>query len=143
MTAEPDIAAAPPAPAVRIVRFDAPPPPAESAMPAADRIVSGRPAQLAWNHYSDPTGQFHAGIWQGEPGAWRVRYEPHEEELCTLVEGHVRLTDGAGVVQEFAAGATFVVPGGFTGIWENVTRVRKIYALGTLQAQPAGNDDGR
>jgi uncharacterized cupin superfamily protein len=105
----------------------------ESISPLPERIVSGNPQQLAWNHYSDPTGQFHAGIWQGEPGAWRVFYDAHEEELCTLLEGTVRLTDARGRQREFSAGATFVVPGGFTGIWENVTRVRKVYAIGTLQ----------
>lgn len=109
----------------------------EHSVPAADRIVSGSPRQTTWNHYSDSTGQFHAGIWQGEPGAWRVYYAQHEEELCTLIEGQVRLTAADGSVREFASGATFVVPGGFTGIWENVTRVRKIYAIGTLQALPA------
>jgi len=105
----------------------------EAIAPLPERIVSGNPQQQAWNHYSDPTGQFHAGIWQGEPGAWRVFYDPHEEELCTLLEGTVRLTDAAGLRREFCAGATFVVPGGFTGIWENVTRVRKVYAIGTLR----------
>jgi uncharacterized cupin superfamily protein len=111
----------------------------EHSAPLAERIVSGNPVQQAWNHYSDPSGQFHAGIWQGEPGAWRVFYDAHEEELCTLLEGTVRLTDAGGLQREFSAGATFVVPGGFTGIWENVTRVRKIYAIGTLQA-PAAKD---
>jgi uncharacterized cupin superfamily protein len=111
----------------------------EHSAPLPERVVSGNPVQQTWNHYSDPTGQFHAGIWQGEAGAWRVFYDAHEEELCTLLEGTVRLTDAGGHQREFSAGATFVVPGGFTGIWENVTRVRKIYAIGTLQV-PAAKD---
>jgi len=110
----------------------------EISRPAAERIIWGDPQQTTWNHYSDPTGQFHAGIWQGEAGAWRVQYDPQEEELCTLTEGRVRLTDAQGTVREFAAGATFVVPGGFAGIWENLTRVRKVYAIGTLQAHGGG-----
>ena len=106
----------------------------EVSRPAAERIISGDPQQLTWNHYSDPTGQFHAGIWQGEVGSWHVQYGPQEEELCTIIEGCVRLTDAQGRAQEFAPGDTFVVPGGFAGIWENLTRVRKVYAVGTLQA---------
>jgi uncharacterized cupin superfamily protein len=125
--------------AARILAFGDSTAEPERSMPAAERIVSGNPVQQAWNHYSDPTGQFHAGIWQGEAGAWRVFYDAHEEELCTLLEGTVRLTDAAGLQREFSAGATFVVPGGFTGIWENVTRVRKIYAIGTLQVPVAKN----
>jgi len=110
----------------------------EASRPAAERIISGDPQQITWNHYSDPTGQFHAGIWQGEIGSWHVQYGPREEELCTIIEGRVRLTDAEGRAQEFAPGATFVVPGGFIGVWENLTRVRKVYAVGTLQAgEPA------
>jgi uncharacterized cupin superfamily protein len=111
--------------------------------PPSERILSGDPAQLTWNHYSDPTGQFHAGIWQAEAGAWRVIYERHEEELCTLIEGRVRLTDAAGAVREFGIGDSFVVPGGFTGIWENLGRVRKIYAVTSLRPpEPAGASVG-
>jgi uncharacterized cupin superfamily protein len=117
-----------------IVSFADPGPAPEPLSPLPERIVSGNPQQQTWNQYSDPTGQFHAGIWQGEVGAWRVFYDAHEEELCTLLEGTVRLTDAGGQQREFSAGATFVVPGGFTGIWENVTRVRKVYAIGTLHA---------
>ncbi len=113
----------------------------ERSAPLPERILSGDPQQLTWNHYSDPTGQFHAGIWQGEAGAWRVVYAPHEEELCTLLEGRVRLVDDLGVVREFAAGQSFVVPGGFVGIWENCTRVRKVYAIALLQ-EPASAGQG-
>jgi uncharacterized cupin superfamily protein len=122
-----------------IISFAEQTPVAEVTRPPAERILSGDPQQRTWNHYSDPTGQFHAGIWQGEPGAWRVQYGPGEEELCTLIEGRVRLTGADGLVREFAPGATFVVTGGFTGIWENLTRVRKVYAVGTLGA--SGNAD--
>jgi len=114
----------------------------ESSRPLPERILSGDPRQLLWNHYSDPTGQFHAGIWQGEPGAWRVLYAAHEEELCTLLEGRVRITDAAGRACEFGPGASFVVPGGFTGVWENLTRVRKVYALG-LPPGPTPTPDAK
>lgn len=125
----------------RVVSFAAAAPAPETSRPAAERIVSGDPRQTTWNHYSDPTGQFHAGIWQGEPGAWRVQYDPHEEELCTLLEGRVRLTDAEGAVQEFGPGASFVVPGGFAGVWENLTRVRKVYAITALHGpEQAGRD---
>jgi hypothetical protein len=104
----------------------------------AERILSGDPRQQVWNRYTDPSGQFHAGIWQGEEGAWRVRYDKHEEELCTLLEGRVRITDAQGTVREFAPGASFVVPGGFEGIWENLGRVRKIYAVTSLRLPVEG-----
>ena len=107
----------------------------EALIPAADRVLRGVPRQLVWNHYADPTGQFSAGTWQGEPGAWRVRYDPHEEEFCVLLEGEMTLTAADGQVQHFRAGDAFVVPGGFEGIWENRTRVRKQYAIMALKSQ--------
>ena len=126
----------------RIIGFGDDSPVPEDSRPLRERIVSGDPRLRTWNHYSDPSGQFHAGIWQSEPGAWRVEYATGEEELCTLLEGRVRLTDERGQVREFGAGETFVIPGGFTGIWESVTRVRKIYAVGTLAAKSANATAG-
>jgi uncharacterized protein len=127
----------------RIIDFAACETAPEDSRPLPERVVSGDPRQCTWNHYSDPSGQFHAGEWQGEAGAWRVRYEPHEEEFCTLLEGRVRLTDAQGAVVEFGAGASFVVPGGFCGIWENLTRVRKVYAIGTLHVAGEGQGGTR
>jgi uncharacterized cupin superfamily protein len=105
----------------------------EALIPAAERVLRGDPRQLVWNHYADPTAQFNAGTWQGEPGAWRVRYDPHEEEFCVLLEGEMMLTAADGQVQHFRAGDAFVVPGGFEGVWENRTRVRKHYAIMALK----------
>ena len=104
--------------------------------PEAGKIVSGDPEQIAWNRYLDPTGQFCAGTWQGEAGAWRVQYAAHEEEFCVLLQGEVRLTGEDGRIHQFSAGDAFVVPGGFTGVWENLTQVRKLYAIMTLQPAP-------
>jgi len=102
--------------------------------PEPEKIVSGAPDQTVWNRYLDPTGQFCAGTWQGEAGAWRVQYAAHEEEFCVLLQGKVRLTGEDGRRHEFGAGDAFVVPGGFTGIWENLSQVRKLYAIMTLKA---------
>jgi hypothetical protein len=42
--------------------------------PDADRILAGSPDQTAWNYFTDRTGQFSAGIWEGAPGVWRVNF---------------------------------------------------------------------
>lgn len=93
--------------------------------PDAAKIMAGDPAQTVWNHYDDPTGQLAAGIWQGEPGRWRVAYTEHE--FCHLIEGAVVLTDAAGASRRFGPGASFVIPAGFQGTWETVERARKLY----------------
>ena len=41
-------------------------------MPAPERIRTGTPRQAAWDHYSDPSQQFHVGFWACEPGCWGV-----------------------------------------------------------------------
>lgn len=97
------------------------------------RLIEGRPAPRAWNLYTDRSGQFFAGQWEADAGRWRVVYEPREEEFCVLLEGEVELIDANGTARRFKAGDAFVVPGGFTGIWHNLTRVRKHYAIMLLK----------
>jgi uncharacterized cupin superfamily protein len=80
------------------------------------------------NHYTDPTEQFFAGIWQSNVGAKSVSYT-EEEEVCVILEGRVRLTDLAGNAKEFGAGSTFVLPAGFKGTWETLEAVKKIYVI--------------
>ena len=100
----------------------------EQALVAAERMVSGAPCRTTtWNHYTDPTGQFFAGIWASEAGAMKVSYT--EEELCVLLEGRVRLVDSAGAAREFGPGSAFVIPAGFEGVWETLEPVRKIYTI--------------
>ena len=36
--------------------------------PEAERILSSEPEVTTWNHYSDPSGQFFAGIWAATRG---------------------------------------------------------------------------
>jgi len=117
-----------------IVAFRASQAQPEGFVPSADRVLRGDPRQQARNHYADPTGQFNAGVWQGEPGAWRVRYDPHEEEFCVPLEGEVVLTAADGQMHHVQADDAFVVPSGFEGVWENRTRVRKHYVI----MQPSG-----
>ena len=94
---------------------------------SADRLISGSPVQAVRNLFADPTGQFFVGIWSSTPGLWRIRYT--ESEFCHLLEGVVRLTDSQGTSWSFSAGASFIVPAGFTGTWEVMEPARKLYAL--------------
>ncbi|MEW5769428.1 MAG: cupin domain-containing protein [Pseudomonadota bacterium] len=100
----------------------------EQALVASERMVSGAPCRTTtWNHYSDPTGQFFAGIWAAEVGAMTVNYT--EEELCYILEGRVRLSDSSGAAREFGPGSAFVIPAGFSGVWETLEPVKKIYTI--------------
>ncbi|BEV73072.1 MULTISPECIES: cupin domain-containing protein [unclassified Paludibacterium] len=99
----------------------------ESFTAADDRRIEGACQQQVAHHYSDPSGQFHAGIWRGGLGSWRVKYSEHE--FCTLLEGHVRLTDHLGHSIELHAGDHFVIPAGFEGVWQVLQPACKTYAV--------------
>jgi hypothetical protein len=56
-----------------------------------------------------------------------VQYTEHE--FCHLLSGRVSLRgdDGSEVLLE--GGQSFVVPAGFTGLWEVLETARKLYAI--------------
>ncbi|WP_338847511.1 cupin domain-containing protein [Massilia sp. W12] len=114
---------------MRIIDLNNPAVQAESFTPPPEKCAAGNPAQMIWNHYTDAAGLFSCGIWQGEDCTLNVQYGPHEEEFCVLLEGEVTLTGSEGEAQHFKAGDAFVVPGGFSGTWQNRGRVRKYYAI--------------
>jgi uncharacterized protein len=93
----------------------------------AERLISGHPAQAVANAYSSPDQHFHSGIWEGDLGAWRVRYSEHE--LCHMLAGKVRMTGDDGSETIFIAGDSFVIPAGFEGVWEVLEPARKLYAV--------------
>lgn len=95
--------------------------------PLPARLISGNPEVRLWNHFEDPSQQFFAGVWSATRGSWRISYT--ENEFCHLLEGRIALVSEAGRRWEFAAGDSFVVPAGFTGIWEVLEDCRKVYAI--------------
>jgi uncharacterized cupin superfamily protein len=99
----------------------------ETGAPAAERIISGNPQNKSWNDFATPDERFFAGIWEAEPGSWAIEYT--EAEFCHIIEGESRITDAEGHVTTVRAGDAFVIPSGFKGTWEVVTRTRKHYAI--------------
>ncbi len=92
-----------------------------------EKLVAGSGRAELWNAFSDSSGRFHVGHWRAEPGVRRVSYS--EDELCVLLEGRARITDEAGASVEFGPGDAFVIPRGFTGTWETVEPLTKLYAI--------------
>ena len=111
--------------AVQLVRFGSNPPPAETGKPA--NVVSGSPTTKLQNYFTDQSAQFFSGIWECTPGKWPVSYS--ESEFCAILEGKCVLTDAAGKSETFSKGESFVIPSGFTGTWETVEPVKKLYAI--------------
>lgn len=99
----------------------------EEYLPPAEKIIAGEPRQRIWSRYTDPSGQFTTGIWEGEPGTWRIRYT--EEEYCRILEGRSVLTANDGKALQVGPGDEFVIPRGFEGTWQVVERTRKVYVI--------------
>ncbi len=102
----------------------------------AERVLAGDPRQTVSNLYSDAGDEFHCGLWQAEPGTWRVRYTEHE--FCHLLSGRVRIVEDGGVATEFGPGESFVVPAGFAGTWQVLETARKIYVIFEKNGANAG-----
>jgi hypothetical protein len=95
--------------------------------PARLAAGSPMPEQFVRNAYTDASGRFFAGIWRSSVGAWRVSYT--ENELCVLTAGRVRITDEHGRQSTYGPGDSFVMPAGFSGLWEVLEPAQKFYAI--------------
>ena len=91
------------------------------------KLLQGNPRQSVWMQYTDPSGQFMAGIWHSERGRWKILYT--EEEYCRMLEGASVITDQAGVSITVRAGDEFVIPAGFSGTWEVLEPTRKHFVI--------------
>ena len=92
-----------------------------------EKCLQGQPLQRTWHHFTSEDGRFFAGIWEAEPGCWRVSYT--ENEYCRILTGESVLRDAAGNETVLRPGDDFVIPSGFEGEWEVVATTRKIYAI--------------
>ncbi|WP_119156347.1 cupin domain-containing protein [Caldimonas tepidiphila] len=116
-------------PLSRIVRFD--PPDTEPVIdhPRPDRLVQGNPQRRTWTLHESAQGDLASGIWQCEPGAWRIVFPPGKDEYFFVLEGRLRLHDARGGVTEVTAGQGAVIPGGFEGVFEVIEPVRKHFVV--------------
>ena len=95
--------------------------------PAREKLLAGDPQHTARNFFSDSTGQLFAGTWESTPGRWRVRYT--ENEFCHITQGKVRIQSDTGESWSFQAGDSFVIPAGFSGVWDVSAPLRKLYVI--------------
>ncbi len=110
-----------------VIPFQGALPAPEAFSPSAERILAGDPKQSAINLFQSGDGRFNSGIWECQPGTWRVVFS--ESEFCHLLAGVIIVTGDDGSVQTFKAGDAFVSPAGFTGTWQVVEVARKYYAF--------------
>jgi uncharacterized cupin superfamily protein len=70
------------------------------------------------------------GVWECEPGGWPVVDRP-DTETCYIVSGRATITDAAtGETYEISAGDVIVQPKGWSGRWDVIETIRKVYSIG-------------
>lgn len=94
---------------------------------AEEKCVRGQPLQKTWNHFSSQDQKFFAGLWEAEPGCWKIDYT--ENEFCQIVYGNSILRDSDGNEHPLQPGDSFTIPAGFVGEWEVLETTRKIYVI--------------
>jgi len=97
--------------------------------PREERRLRGNPKRTTWNHFTNASGEVHAGIWACEQGSWRIAFAPNKDEYFYVLEGRCRVIDEQGQVAEAGPGDALVIPAGFKGVFEVVEPVRKHYVI--------------
>lgn len=70
------------------------------------------------------------GVWECAPGGWPVIDRP-DTETCYIVSGRATITDDeAGEKYEISAGDVIVQPRGWSGRWDVIETIRKVYSIG-------------
>jgi uncharacterized protein len=113
-----------------VIRFDALPATApEIDHPRPERRELGNPERRTWVLYGNEDEGLAAGIWECEPGRWRIEFGPREHEYFIVQEGLCRVHDAAGHAESFGPGQAVFLPPGFKGSFEVIERLRKHFVI--------------
>ena len=105
---------------------------AELSHPKPERLLRGNPLRETWNALDAPlngAGELSTCVWRCEPGQWRIAFGPTEQEIFTVLEGRARLHRDDGSYEEAGPGQAIRIPPGFTGSFEVIERVTKVYVI--------------
>ena len=100
--------------------------------PQPDRRITGNPRRETWNLLDAPLGAaqtLSTGIWRCEPGKWAIRFGPAEREIFTVLQGRCRVYRDDGSSEEAGPGQSIHLPPGFTGAFEVIETVVKVYVI--------------
>ena len=100
--------------------------------PKPERLLRGNPLRETWNALDAPlagASELSTGVWRCEPGQWRIAFGPTEQEIFTVLEGRARLHRDGGGYEEAGPGQAIRIPPGFSGSFEVIERVTKVYVI--------------
>lgn len=80
-------------------------------------------------HQLAPEATGSLGVWECKPGGWPV-VNRTDTEFTYIISGLALLTDDAtGEVKEVTGGDLIILPIGWSGRWDVIETVRKVYAI--------------
>lgn len=97
--------------------------------PRPERLVSGNPLRTTFEHFSSADARLASGIWNCEPGAWRIAFAADRHEFFCIISGRIRIHDEHGMVAEFGPGDAGIIPANFAGTFEVIEAVSKHYFI--------------
>jgi len=68
------------------------------------------------------------GVWRCTPCVWEYDFYK-EEEVMLMLSGRLRLTDSDGKATELTKGDVFYIPRGWSGKWETLETMEKLYVI--------------
>jgi uncharacterized cupin superfamily protein len=89
-----------------------------------DGADSGEPMMSGRVFYSG--GGVEVGLWECTPGGWPIENRP-DHETVQILSGRARLTNADGSSVELTAGDVLTLPQGWSGRWDILETVRKLY----------------
>lgn len=97
--------------------------------PREERRLDGKPTRTTWNHFTNHSGEVHAGVWASETGSWRIEFGERQDEFFFVTEGRCRITDHAGKATEAGPGESLIIPACFKGVFEVLAPMKKHYVI--------------
>jgi uncharacterized cupin superfamily protein len=93
------------------------------------KILEGTPAQSGRVDFGSLEGPIVGGVWECTPGKFEFNYTA--DEMATVLDGEVRITDASGTTNTYGPGDTFHIAKGEKTNWEVVRPLRKCFFIYT------------
>lgn len=100
--------------------------PVQFAVP--EQVLRGTTDEKGHIYVTSENGNTMIGVWECGAYAEYLRDYPYDE-MCTVVEGILEITEEGGTLVTYKAGDQFYMAKGFTGLWESKTRFKKYFMI--------------
>ncbi len=106
---------------------------ARDATAAPERLLEGAPFYKTWEldtalAEAARWGKIRTGIWESTAGK-TISIKGETFEFCHILSGRCEIRENGGETHVFGSGDSFVMKPGFTGSWNTLETVKKIFVI--------------